>query len=115
MTQDTIKDRLRSARALIAKPEHWTQDANKRSAAGNVVRTFDIPVASRCSFGALMEVCDIGEEGEVAEHLARSIKRHNECAIYGLSDWNDAPERTHTQVILAFDRAIEDASDADQA
>ena len=34
MTLDTIKDRLRAARALIDQPEKWTQGALKRDVNG---------------------------------------------------------------------------------
>ena len=34
MTNETIKDRLRAARALIDKPEKWTQGALQRDVNG---------------------------------------------------------------------------------
>ena len=106
MTQDTIKSRLQAARALIDQPEKWTKGANDRDSKGDPASLCE--TVSHCAFGALMEACAIGEEGEIAEYLVRSINRHGDCARGGLSNWNDVLGRTHGEVMQAFDRAIED-------
>ena len=99
MTQDTIKDRLRAARALIDKPEKWTQG-----------RYFDnmYGVESYCASGALSEAALTPDEGNKAwTHLYNSVERHTGRNWGGLVAWNDAPERTHAEVMQAFDRAID--------
>ena len=112
MTQDTIKQRLSAARALIDTPKKWIKGSNGRDAFGRPTAPNGRFVVSRCAFGALMGVCIIGKEYEVVQHLMASLDRHGERLRYGLSGWNDEPERTHAEVMQAFDRAIEDISKA---
>ena len=105
MTQDTIKQRLRAARALIDTPAKWTQGVNARDSDGLALSCFEVDgspsVVSRCAFGALMGACNLGEVGEIAKHLMRSINYYG-----GISSWNDEQGRTHAEVMQAFDRAI---------
>ena len=119
MTQDTIKQRLQAARALIDQPDKWTQGALQRDASGRSgLFAIGHQVVSRCASGAICDACesedwDVNDDwNEVNGHLRRSINRHG-GNVYGITHWNDAPERTHAQVMLAFSRAIEDA-DANQ-
>ena len=111
MTQDTIKDRLRAARALIDQPEKWTQGTMMHDAGGMAVFRTGGPVVARCVRSAIKEAC-VGfvglEHWEIMVPLMDSINRHSEN-VHGLTGWNDAPERTHADVMLAFDRAIEEA------
>ena len=93
MNKDTIKSRLIAARALIDQPEKWTKDA------------------SSCAYGALVAVSQGGEYCWLASHLRRSINSHGGRAD-GIMGWNDAPERTHAEVMRAFGRAIDDISKA---
>ena len=104
MTQDTIKSRLQAARALIDQPEKWTQGAFRRDAQGNELMISHLPVARRCAYGAIIAVSYADEdiEIELSDALERVI---NDCEI---TYWNDRPDRTHAEVMQAFDRAIED-------
>ena len=109
-TQETIKQRLRAARALIDQREHWTQGALQRDAAGRPVVLVHHTVASRCAFGAILEACSVEEEREVRRHLMASINSRTPEGYYSdITNWNDYPDRTHAEVMQAFDRAIEDA------
>ena len=122
MTQDTIKQRLRAARALIDTPEKWTKGAFQRDETGNEVVCYGTPLEpqSHCSTGAIMSAChnsdmerSIKDEREVLRYLGRSIERHSEPnwpSHLALTHWNDHPGRTHAEVMLAFDLAIEEAS-----
>ena len=107
MTQDTIKTRLRAALALIDQPHKWTQGALRRDFTGSLPRDTGRSVVSRCAYGALVDASKGGEDCELAIHLRRSIYAHGGPAD-GVTSWNDAPQRTHSQVMLAFDRAIAD-------
>ena len=120
MTQETIKKRLRAARKLIEQPEKWTQGAFQRDAHGHEVaishtslhRSWLPRMGSHCALGAISVCCRGSEEGEVKRHLMDSINGHGpigEKDYYGLTGWNDLPDRTHAEVMLAFDRAIEEA------
>ena len=108
MTQDTIKDRLRAARALIDQPEKWTQCAFARDTAGNSVDGTGVEIVARCASRAINEVSVFGEGFEVRKYLRDSMGRTQD-AFFTLSGWNDAPDRTHAEVMQAFDQAIVDA------
>ena len=117
MNQDTIKDRLRAARALIDKPEKWTQGSMGRDDAGRDASQSGRPVVARCASGAIGEDC--GSRGAewkaVSGQLRKSINRHRfrrGLRNLALTTWNDHPARTHAEVMQAFDRAIGDISTA---
>ena len=116
MTQDEIKDRLRAAQALIDKPEKWTQCAMWRDSTGNSKDWPPEPndMAARSATGAIREVCRLGEESEVKSRLLSFINRHMAIGqyCYTVTEWNDHPDRTHADVMQAFDRAIDDISKA---
>ena len=112
MTQDTIQDRLRAARALIDQPEKWTQGALRRDVNGCPLgNNPEREIQARCAGGAIGDACQSvwPDLDEVSDHLRRSINCHG-GDVHGITYWNDRPERTHAEVMLAFDRAIEDAT-----
>ena len=119
MTQDTIKDRLRAARALIDQPAKWTQYAFGRDAEGNLVEGIEgkhPAIVARCATCAIMNVCLDGEARETRRYLIHSINNHraSDQCYFSLAGWNDITGRTHDDVMQAFDRAIgEDAQSLD--
>ena len=106
MTQDTIKQRLSAARALIEQPEHWIQGAFQRYSDGKCVDRIPYrEVMARCADGALMEVCGADEYQKVKRYLVDSINRYLGSDYVLLITWHDRPRRTHAQVMQAFDHA----------
>lgn len=101
---------LRAARALIDTPEKWNKSG---TSATNEAGT-GVPA---CSDGA----CCFCVFGGIRRAVSADWTRENAClcslyAAIGFSDdparlfrWNDAPERTHSEVMAAFDKAIEKA------
>lgn len=83
----TVLDVLRSARSSIATPERWCQCYNARNMA--VCASYAL-LASGLRFYS--EACD----------ALRAAGRFKE----GIPHWNDAPERTHAEVLATFDAAI---------
>jgi hypothetical protein len=83
---------LQAARALIDTPDKWTQG------------TYDDGEGRRCIVAALDAA-----RNRIPERCAQGTLR---ATVGGepLSQWNDAPGRTHAEVMAAFDRAIEAAS-----
>ena len=63
---------------------------------------------ARCAHGAIRDVCLDVERREVSGYLRCSINHYLGSDYVSLVVWNDRPRRTHTQVVQAFDRAIED-------
>ena len=112
MTIAKIKDRLRASRALIDTPGKWNQGALGHDAAGRIATQSGRPVVTRCAAGAICDACEssLADWNEVSAQLRRSINRHRLPSLrnIALTTWNDKPERSHAEVMLAFDRAIED-------
>ena len=89
--QNEVADVLRRARALIDRPEKWCKGAlsdGKRM----------------CMLGALM----MAEEGyDDGYYGANTLLRKAIGSAHAMiSVFNNAPERTHVEVMDAFDRAI---------
>jgi hypothetical protein len=84
---------LKSARAKIANPEDW----------GKGRRGLDRPRETYCAAEAI----------ETTSHSAERMRAYRalSCAAgtdidLNITEWNDAPERTHAEVIAAFNLAI---------
>lgn len=95
---------LRRAKALIDTPDKWTQGTGARTASGQSVERRNGGVCF-CALVAIQHVAydhlnTSAVESEYA--FARAIDR----TPSGIAIWNDAPERTHPEVMAAFDRAI---------
>lgn len=97
-----IADLLRSALALIEQPERWTKGAYNRDAIGQEYVSYK-EAAQWCTEGACLHVeLRYGEKALAAAYGALSAAIETEV----LAPWNDAPERTHGEVVDAFRRAI---------
>jgi hypothetical protein len=90
---------LIKARALIADPAKWGQGS----------RVLDRPIATCCASEAIEEAADVRARRVAALDAFRSSAGLSDDAA-SISDWNDAPERTHAEVLAAFDKAIASAS-----
>lgn len=93
-------DVLRGARELLSDPARWTKGVNARDAAGERVGILSVDAACWCMWGALDKVRGTSGWDDAVEALR--------AAVGGapVSCWNDAPARTHAEVLAAFDRAI---------
>lgn len=88
--------KLKRMRKLLAKPEAWTQGRSARTAGGNDTFARAKDAACWCLLGAalrveLREATFVGPSGSV-------------CMV----TWNDAPERTHAEVLACIDNSIRD-------
>ena len=108
---------LKAAKALIDMPEKWTQGHPARDAWGWKVRIDSRDATQFCMNGARLRALNAvayparcGVDDQVRQHrrLDDATQRllREACGEY-VPSWNDAPERTHTEVMEAFDRAIE--------
>ena len=107
----TPREILIAARAKIEAPERWTKGAFARSARGRKVRLDGGKARCWCMLGALQEV----EMSPIRFRQAWALLVPAISVPDSISEvvlWNDAPERTHAEVLAAFDRAIELAGDA---
>lgn len=95
----TTADRLRAARALIEDPHCWIQgeadDGKGRYCMLGAINASGPRVQDQCKL------------------MAVDIMRLTLQTTMGIVRWNDAPERTHAEVVDAFDRAIARAETVD--
>lgn len=94
----TEQDVLRRARQIITPPERWAQGNGdwaggycSMAAIYRAAREFGVP--TRLAFKA-------------EKRLRRLIGRRKAVLGMVVETWNDAPERTHEEVLRLFDRAI---------
>ncbi len=104
-TRLTVVDVLREVRALLADPNCWTQGEIARNRAGKPEFAESKEACCWCLVGAVWRVAGTGPE-------ARQARRFLHVAIDGIPlgkipNWNDTPGRTHAEVVVVVDRAIE--------
>lgn len=98
----TVTKTLRAARQLVENEENWWQAIGPR-------RT---RVAGYCPVLALREVTRGCEAlwspvpAAAGTAFARAAGLNPVGWGSSVAEWNDAPERTHDEVLAAFDRAI---------
>lgn len=103
----TPKEILIAARAKIEAPERWTQGKFAQTPMADEVPP-DSPLASCwCVLGAIAAIThddphDIRDEVYWPIHKAIGLPADS----LAIPAWNDAPTRTHAEVLAAFDRAI---------
>ena len=94
---------LQRARDLLAKPASWTQGAAFRNKHGLPVAVYGRPAA--CKFAvsrSLRGALHVAEAGPNAIGLVLYVIHDYST----LREWNDAPGRTHAEVLDVLDRAI---------
>jgi len=93
----TVLESLKAARAKIAHPQNWTQGQHARTKYGNPVSENSSLATCWCIIGALWAV---NPEPYEARILLGKVIGQSVIAF------NDAKDRTHAEVLNAFDRAI---------
>lgn len=99
---------LRKARALIEKPECWTKGVFARDAEGRELEPNNWAATCFCSLGALAHASGCAP-GAVSLRVLRTLAAQIGDPTFPrteVADFNDAPERTHAEVLAAFDKAI---------
>ena len=116
------KSILTEARALIADPEHWTQESLAIQDTGAETTPTSEFAYAWCALGALQRVSDDDDDNtprvsaaDMLADAASQILNGRNCVTKGnpivqLNDDEhgvfDTPEETHAAVIRAFDLAI---------
>lgn len=104
-TNDRVLTALIKAKALIVRG--WTKNSMARDAAGLPVASDNPDACQWCMYGAVLSVTRNAAE-------VRNLTIHAVCAalpeVYavggGVTQYNDAGDRTHAQVLRVFDMAI---------
>jgi len=98
----TPLEALTAARERISTPERWTQGAEARDAEGNSVEPWGAKAVRWCMIGAIQHVSLI-----IIFRPFTLLVRAIGDPLADIAEWQDNPERTHTDVLATFDRAIE--------
>lgn len=93
---------LRAARALIADPDRWTTGCAARDAHGQSVMPEQLEAVRFDGIGALFRLTPGEPELRDRAIIALEIV----AGSWMWAAWQDAPGRTHAEVLTAFDRAI---------
>ncbi len=112
MSTTEVHDVLLAARALIAEPEHWCKGVEARDERGVEVAPTDPDAYEWCVIGALDAangvVPNVTWDGWDRYCDAFSVLADlAQTRFQSLSDFNDAPSTTHTDILALFDKAIE--------
>jgi len=98
----TTLEILKAARELLAVPERWTKGSGARNALGNPVSAYSLDPACFCMSGAIAHIT-----GAENYSLSKDVRNALNFRLWSvLHIWNDAPERTHAEVLARFDEAI---------
>ena len=98
----TTLEILKSARELLSVPERWTKGVSAKDKAGFFIDRKSEAAHSFCVVGAIgRSNIDYDSFDLACDHL-RSVQP----MVSSLANWNDAPERTHAEVLARFDEAI---------
>lgn len=95
----TTLEILKAARELLAVPERWTTGVLARAHNGDEVTPSSYKAASWCMSGACLKSC-MGNDSQFL-YVIDALDLDTCIPI-----WNDAPERTHAEVLARFDEAI---------
>lgn len=98
---NTTADVLRRARALIDTPEKWTREG-------------PFGTSRHCTGTALMRAAGLFNgwderlQDEQAAHVFIKANKIYSCGCVrgAIACWNDVQERTHADILAAFDKAI---------
>lgn len=107
---------LKKAREIISKPENWTKNSFAKDAYGCSTMITNKEAVCFCSIGAVrraLDVLDYPDDGEVTYHSAIDRLRQfvhtsnrNTGSWATLAGYNDHADRTHTDILAMFDKAI---------
>lgn len=93
---------LTQARELLSDPKKWTKHAIARKNNGNFVAADSEKAVCWCAMGAMHRFGNAWRT-----KVEKYFYTANEISDYCVEDWNNAKERTHDDVLKAFDKAIE--------
>jgi hypothetical protein len=92
---------LVAARRLLARRERWIKGSFARTREGYRTSEFSESAVCFCALGAVNRCANLNSKLELDAKRALYP-----VMSYDISGYNDAPRRTHKQVLAAFDRAI---------
>lgn len=104
----TVVDILKAGRQRLTDLAKWTQGCLARDALGTPITTSDVNAVCWCAFGVLYSFNNSSLAAEAFHPLFRAVHRRNRLVDIGT--YNDAPERTHEEILALYDDAIAEAA-----
>ena len=86
---------LKKARELLSDPAHWKKQGSNTLHVENAT--------SFCSWHAVCRVATVDAALKARHSILSTL---GFVSFSHLFDWNDAPERTHAEVLQRFDEAL---------
>lgn len=96
---------LERAKAKISNPDSWIQGTYAQNAEGMRVGFSNAAACKFCSEGALLNVCVEESDSLVLENQMTARRILDQVTGHTVA-WNDAPGRSHSEVMEMFDEAI---------
>jgi len=99
--QEQAIEVLSKMEELLATPDRWTKEADARDECGHEIRPTDPDAFCFCLNGAAT-AC--GAEGQIYRLIDETLWEATGEEFWAES-WNDAPERTHSEVLEVLAKA----------
>jgi hypothetical protein len=106
-TELSVREVLVAARKLIEKPENWCQHGYALADDDDGTSPLNKRAVKWCMAGACYRAA--GRPVHFSDPDAIKLLERITSANW-IPDWNDAPDRTHAEVLAAFDKAIAEAA-----
>lgn len=92
---------------LLAEPSAWTQHTSARNKDGDSVFSFANDAACWCVYGAFVVCYKHISHSDAAAKCRKAYQKASQLGLVSSTwgsfiDWQDAPERTHAEVIAAL-------------
>jgi hypothetical protein len=99
---------LKKARRLISKPEKWCKKTAAKNKEGGCVSELSNSAYSFCILGAFSRTSPDTQSynSAINNFIAANIKSLTYPNKIGVEDFNDRPERKHSEVLKAMDKAV---------
>jgi len=102
-----VRERMVLARGLISDPAKWTKGAFARTREDRVCGVRTVGAVKFCMSGAMGQIGSLHDDlhAEAIKVVMEAMDAQGTDQRF-VSNWNDAPERTHEEVLAMFDKAI---------
>jgi hypothetical protein len=108
-----IEKILQGARGLVAFPKGWTKNQWARDSAGLRCSPLNQRATCFCVLGAIQRIASRQSDGSLRMTTDRIFDMENTVLVFStvnsidsVESWQDDPARTHSEVLVAFDKAI---------
>ena len=100
-----VRALLVAAQAIIKLPEHWTRREFARDKDKKAVNTRDTTAFCFCAAGAVDRANGVGYCNDLFSEALKALERVPEVNR-NITIYNDALDRTHSEVLAVFTKAI---------